>query len=234
MNGNDAMSPTRARSAATSSRLRSTRSASTPASGEKVTNARMRSVSAVPTTTVASRPASWYANAASATLVTPLPSSDVSCAANSRTKSRFAPRLAATARPARGSVTSGRRLGGQRRGAPTTHLPVERRRPRGPPLFEPLVHHGEDDEREQRRREQPADDDRGERPLHLGARTRRERHRDEAEARDQRRHEDRAQPHLGALPHGLVEWRPAVAELVDVGHEHHTVQHRHAEERDEA
>ena len=45
---------------------------------------------------------------------------------------------------------------------------------------------------------------------------RRERHRNEADAGDERRHQHRAEPHLCALPYGLLERPALVAQLVDV------------------
>ena len=68
--------------------------------------------------------------------------------------------------------------------------------------------HRQHEQRQQRRRHEPADDDRRQRALHFGALTRRDRHRNEAEARHERGHQHRPQP-TAAPSRTAVRERPA-------------------------
>ena len=109
-----------------------------------------------------------------------------------------------------------------------------RRLANAPRRAEVSIDDGQHEQREQRRRDEAADDDRGERALHLAARRGRERHRHEAERRDERGHEHRPQAELGRAADGLDVADALVFELARERHEHEAVQHRDAEERDEA
>jgi hypothetical protein len=72
------------------------------------------------------------------------------------------------------------------------------------------------------------------RPLDLGARPAGKQQRDQAESRDRRGHQHRAQPPLGALGHAVQQRQAFGMQLVEVAHQHHAVEHRDAQQRDEA
>src|SRR5258705_7853212 len=72
-----------------------------------------------------------------------------------------------------------------------------------------------DKQGQQRAAHDTADDDGGERSLDPRSPPRAQRHRNETQRRDQRRHEHRANPHYGRLLDGLGEVRPASCDAID-------------------
>jgi hypothetical protein len=82
--------------------------------------------------------------------------------------------------------------------------------------------------------DQAADDDDGQRALDLGARAGGEEQRHEAEGGDAGGHQHRAQAAPAPSTITTCRWACPGVELVEVAHHHHAVEHRDAEQRDEA
>ena len=81
------------------------------------------------------------------------------------------------------------------------------------PLF---GHRGKHEQCKDGGRDQPTDHDSRERPLDVRATARPDGHRNEADGRDERRHEHRAQPNIGARANRFAQAHALGAELVDV------------------
>ena len=101
-------------------------------------------------------------------------------------------------------------------------------------LFEPRVEDRQHDEGEQGGTDDAADHDGREGPLHLGAGTGGERHRDKAQTGDGSRHEHRAETGERAFNDGVVQGAAFLAELIEVADEDNAVQYSDAGQRDKA
>ena len=97
-----------------------------------------------------------------------------------------------------------------------------------------MVEHRQDHQGEQGGGKQTADHYHRQGPLHFRARPAGKQERGEPEDGHQGGHEHGPEAPLAALAHGFIHGEAAFPELVDLGDQHHAVQHRHPEEGDEA
>jgi len=96
------------------------------------------------------------------------------------------------------------------------------------------VQRWEHDQRQQGRADESADDDHGERTLNFRSDAVRKRQRNQTQHRDQRRHQHGAQAKEAASHDCLVIGQAFSPKLIDVGHEHDAVEHRHTEQVNES
>ena len=104
---------------------------------------------------------------------------------------------------------------------------------RGLPLKE-SVYHRQQNKRQQSRTQQPSNHHNRQRPLYLRAWPGCEQERNQAQRGHRRRHHHRAEPQSRSFKNRRVLPHPVFAELADVRHQHHAVQHCDAPECDEA
>ena len=96
------------------------------------------------------------------------------------------------------------------------------------------VERWENDESQKRCGDETADNDNGQRALRFRTDAVRKRHRQQAEHGEQRCHQHRAEPRHRAMQHRFIGICAFFGELVEIAHHDHAVEHRLAEERNEA
>src|SRR5690242_8704985 len=109
-----------------------------------------------------------------------------------------------------------------------------RRRSTTRAVLEHEIERRQHDKGEQGGREQSSNHHHRQRLLGLRADVMRQRHRHETHHGEEAGHENGSQPHQRAFQYGFLRRQAAVPQLVEVGDHYHAVQHRLAEQRDEA